>query len=281
LQKVFIGDVQGCATELEALLARAEFSYGADFELWLVGDLVNRGPDSLRVLERVRELSERGRARCVLGNHELSLLAVAWGLRERRAEDTFGDVLDAPDADDWIDWVRRLPLAETGRLGAQPFAMLHAASDPDWDLDTLRETASRIEARLRAPRAEARRFLAAAPGADPDRDALGRLTSCRSVAGARWSSELPEGDFEPWHAAWGARSHAYGIVYGHWSLQGLHVEPGLRGLDTGCVHEGRGRPGFLTAWIPDSSSRRPFDLPDAAFWQERARRRYYRGADDR
>jgi hypothetical protein len=170
---------------------------------------------------------------------------------------------------------------EAGRLGAQPFAMVHAAADPDWDLAALRETASRVEARLRGSRGDARNFLTMNAAADPERNALARMTSCRSVAGARWSTEPPEGDFEPWHAAWSRQEHGYGIVYGHWSLQGLHRAPWLRGIDTGCVHEGRGRPGFLTAWIPDPSSRRPFELPDDSFWQERARRRYYKGSDDR
>lgn len=276
MQRIFIGDVQGCADELTALLQRAEAVYGDGFEIWLVGDLVNRGPASLRVLRQVRELYLRGRARCVLGNHELSLLAVAWGLRERRPADTFADVLDAPDAEDWIDFVRNLPLAESGRLGAQQFAMVHAAAHPDWDLAALREAAARVEARLRADRRAAREFLAGDPASDPDRDALARLTSCRSVASGRWSPDPPDASSEAWHRAWGSRTHAYAIVYGHWSLQGLHVAPGLRGLDTGCVHEGRGRPGFLTAWIPDSATRRPFDVPDASFWQERARRPYYR-----
>lgn len=138
MQKVFIGDVQGCASELDALLERARQSYGAEFELWLVGDLVNRGPENLRVLERVRELAERGRARCVLGNHELSLLSAAWGLRQPKPSDTFEDVLESSEADDWVDWVRKLPLVETGRLGGQPFAMVHAAADPSSDLATLR-----------------------------------------------------------------------------------------------------------------------------------------------
>jgi bis(5'-nucleosyl)-tetraphosphatase (symmetrical) len=282
LQKIFIGDVQGCAEELGALLERAEGSFGEDFEAWFVGDLVNRGPQSLRVLHHVRELSRHGRARCVLGNHEVSLLAAAWGLRERRPADTFGEVLDAADADDWIDWLRGLPLVETGRLGAQPFAMLHAAAHPDWSLADLREIAARVEARLRADRQAAREFLASDPTSDPDRDALARLTSCRSVAASgRWSTEPPEGALEAWHRAWSSREHDYAIVYGHWSLQGLHVTPALRGLDTGCVHEGRGRPGYLTAWIPHPSTQRPFDIPDDRFWQERARRAYYRDVADR
>ena len=279
MQRVFLGDVQGCADELEAMLERARSAFGRDHEVWVVGDLVNRGPASLRVLQRVRELADAGRAHCVLGNHELSLISVAWGLRERRPADTFGDVLDAPDAEDWIDWLRRLPVALTGSLGAQSFAMLHAAAHPDWTLADLRRISARIEARLRAERKAARAFLASDPASDPDREALALLTSCRSIApDGRWSTEPPAGDYEAWHRPWSARAHEYGIVYGHWSLQGLHVATGLRGIDTGCVHEGRGRAGFLTTWIPDPSKRRPFDLPDDGFWQQRALGRYYREA---
>ena len=279
MQRVFVGDVQGCARELDALLERARSTFADDHEIWLVGDLVNRGPASLRVLQRVRELVDAGRARCVLGNHELSLLSVAWGLRARRPTDTFGDVLDAPDAEDWIDWLRRLPVAWTGRIGAQPLAMLHAAAHPDWSLADLRRIAGRVSERLGAERKAARAFLASDPETDPDREALALLTSCRSVArDGRWSTEPPAGDFEAWHGPWSERRHEYGIVYGHWSLQGLHVAPGLRGIDTGCVHEGRGRDGFLTAWIPDSSRRRPFDVPDDGFWQQRAFGKYYREA---
>ena len=273
-----MGDVQGCADELDALLARAERAYGADFEVWFVGDLVNRGPASLRVLERVRELSLQGRARCVLGNHEIALLSAAWGLRARRPSDTFQEVLDAPDVDAWVDWLRHLPLAETDLLGGQEFAMVHAATHPNWDISELRAAAARVETRLRADASTAREFLASAPASDPDRDALARLTSCRSVGpGESWSPDPPDAsDQTAWHRAWGKRGHDYAIVYGHWSLQGLHVADRLRGIDTGCVHEGRGRSGFLTAWIPDLSKRRPFDTPDGGFWQERARRPYYR-----
>jgi len=279
-QRIFIGDVQGCADELESLLARADATYGGAAELWIVGDLVNRGPASLRVLRRVRERMESGRARCVLGNHDLSLVMTAWGLRERRPTDTFGEVLDAPDAEAWVDWLRRLPLVEFGRLGGQSFAMLHAGAHPDWRLADLRRIAARVESRLRASRKAARTFLASDPASSPDREALDLLTCCRSVApDGHWSAEPPTGEFEAWHRAWSERAHDYAIAYGHWSLQGLHVAPGLRGLDTGCVHEGRGRPGFLTAWIPDQTKRRPFDIPDAGFWQERAHRAYYVGGD--
>ena len=147
-QPIFVGDVQGCADEFDELLERAAAAFGDGFELWLVGDLVSRGPYSLRVLHRVRELAEAGRARCVLGNHDVNLLRVAAGQRELSRADSVRDVLEAPDADEWIEWLRRRPLVATGRLGDRPFALVHAAVHPDWDLDELERRARRVEARL-------------------------------------------------------------------------------------------------------------------------------------
>jgi bis(5'-nucleosyl)-tetraphosphatase (symmetrical) len=281
-QRIFVGDVQGCADELEELLARVRDAFGGRFELWAVGDLVNRGPASRRVLAAVRELVDAGRARYVLGNHELSLLRVALGLRALAPLDTFGDVLGGPDASEWVEWLRRRPLVETGRLGRQRFALLHAAAHPEWGLDELERRARGVEARLGdRDRREALRLLAADPAEDPDRDLLGRLTSCRSAGrGGEWSASPPdEAGLPAWHASWSARGHRWGVVYGHWSLQGLHVAEKLRGLDTGCVHHGRGRDGFLTAWLPDPDAEEPFGLPDEAFWQVPARRAYYAHRD--
>jgi hypothetical protein len=186
-------------------------------------------------------------------------------------------VLAAPDADGRFDWLRRLPLLAPGRLGEPRFAMLHAAVHPDWGLEELVRRARRVEARLAATaRAEALALLAADARDDEDRDLLARLTQCRSVTPAgRWSPEPPAGARVAWHAQWSSRAHDYAVVYGHWSLQGLNVAPGLRGLDTGCVHHGRGRDGALTAWLPDPARTRPFDVPDARFWQVPAQRVYY------
>jgi bis(5'-nucleosyl)-tetraphosphatase (symmetrical) len=103
--QVFVGDVQGCDESSPSCSPRAG-EFGSEFELWSVGDLINRGPDNRGPLARVRELEERGRARCVLGNHELSLLKCWFGLREVSEFDTFQDVLDAPDAGEWVDWIR-------------------------------------------------------------------------------------------------------------------------------------------------------------------------------
>jgi bis(5'-nucleosyl)-tetraphosphatase (symmetrical) len=277
VQRIFVGDVQGCSDEFDALLERAASTYGGRFELWLVGDLVNRGPGSLRVLQRVRELVELRGARFVLGNHEVSLLCTAAGLRDLQPRDTFGEVLAAPDADEWMEWLRRRPLAATGRLGRQPFAMVHAAVHPDWDLQRLTEHARRVEARLGGGgRRDAERFLASDPREDPVRDDLARLTCCRSVTAAgAWSEDVPAEPGDAWHRRWAARGHGYGVVYGHWAMQGLHVMPWLRGLDTGCVHHGRGHEGRLTAWLPDPDDETPFEVPDEHFWQIPARRAYY------
>jgi len=287
--RIFIGDVQGCADELEELLAHASRELGGDFEVWSVGDLVNRGPDNLRVLARMRALHAEGRARIVLGNHEVGLLMRWLGVRSLGDTDTIRDILESDGADDWIRWLRGLPLVETGELAGRPFAMVHASVHPGWDLDALVAHARRAEQLLRELEpAELRRWLASTPdrcGDDP-RDDLDRLTRGRSVAeNGSWSDALPPTSADAWHHRWSEQRHAYGIVYGHWALQGLHVEAGLRGLDTACVHHGRddGRGGVtegrLTAWIPREGrargDRAPFDVPDDRFLQIGARQCYF------
>ena len=274
MQRIFAGDVQGCADELGDLVARVEHAFGRDFELWLVGDLVNRGPSNLRVLEQVRALQDDGRARVVLGNHELSLLRVAYGQRPLASGDTLQEVLEASDAESWLEWVRGLPLVETGRLGAQHFAMVHASVAPGWSLDDLAAGARRVEARLRESRREAERLLAARPEDDPDADVLGRLTRARSVdARGRWSSREPASPKDAWHRRWAAQDPDYGVVYGHWATQGLHVARNLRGLDTGCVYHGAYGDRFLTAWLPADDDAAPFAVPDERFWRVAARGR--------
>jgi bis(5'-nucleosyl)-tetraphosphatase (symmetrical) len=277
VQPIFVGDIQGCAEELKEILGRARARFGESFEAWFVGDLLNRGPESLRALEMVHALVEKGRARYVLGNHELGLLLASLGLRPLRPLDTAVEVLESPEASFWIEWLRRRPLVEDGVLGERPFAMVHAAAHPDWGLPELAARARAVEAKLADPNLKAvMRFLGAEAKTDPDRDLLDRLVHCRSVPGpGRWSREEPSRPEDAWHAAWTRRGHRYGVVYGHWAMQGLHVAPGLRGLDTGCVHHGRGRTGYLTAWIPELRRKDPFQIPDDGFWQVQARRRYY------
>jgi bis(5'-nucleosyl)-tetraphosphatase (symmetrical) len=274
VQRIFLGDVQGCADELEEILARARREFGNDFELWSVGDLVNRGPHSYRALARVRERVEAGRGQLVLGNHELALLARWLGVRPAGPSDTMEDLLERPDLDEWCEWLRRRPLALADELGASPFVMVHAAVAPDWSRAEALAAAREAEARLATP------DRAALAAALRERDAnFGRLVSCRSaLANGGWSAEPPDqlAGAEPWHAAWARVGHDYGVVYGHWAWQGLHVAPRLRGLDTGCVHHGRDRDGFLTAWLPDPRAQDAFAVPDARFWHVRAHRPYYR-----
>lgn len=278
MQPIFVGDVQGCGGELRELLARAEAALGPDgFELWLVGDLVNRGPDNLGLLREIRERVERGRCRYVLGNHELSLLRSALDLRDPQPLDTFEDVLEDPEIDGWVEWLRRRPLAEAGVLGDRPFVMTHAAVHPTWSLAEVGERARRVEARLGSDDGDAARaLLAAGPADDPLADDLGCFTRCRSVGrDGRWSSRDPRALEEAWHQRWTREGHGYGVVYGHFAVQGLHVAPLLRGLDTACVHNGWGRGGALTAWVPDLGRADPFAVPDDGFWQVDAHRRYY------
>jgi bis(5'-nucleosyl)-tetraphosphatase (symmetrical) len=275
VQRIFVGDVQGCADELGDLVERAHGAFGGNFELWLVGDLVNRGPASLRVLEQVRALSDAGRARFVLGNHELSLLRVAAGQRPYGPDDSFRDVLEA--GGDWLDWLRMQPLVMADRIAERRFAVLHAAAVPGWSLDALCERASRIEARLAESPKDSKRLLAARPDDDEDAELLARITRCRSVDGrGRWSSRAPDASRDAWHARWLSEKPDFGVVYGHWATQGLHVAPLLRGLDTGCVYHGLWGDRCLTAWLPEHGAEDPFATPDEGFWWIPARAQYLR-----
>ena len=286
MQKLFVGDVQGCAQELAELVARADDAFGAEWSLHLVGDVINRGPDNVRALALVRERCEAERGEMVLGNHEIGFLRAALGLARPRPSDTTGDLLALADRDEWIDWLRRRPLALAGQLGARPYAMVHAASHPAWDLGSLAVAARRVEAALRAPELDAvtdflgRSSDAASGGRGSPAEDLQRLVSCRSAGPAAdaWSAREPGADRRAWHAVWREAGHAHGIVYGHWAVQGLHVAPGLRGLDTGCVHHGRGGDRHLTGWLPDETRADPFALPDAGFWRVPAKRRYWNDA---
>ncbi len=246
-----IGDVQGCDRELAALLDALGFSRARD-RLWFVGDLVNRGPDSLAVLRRVRDLGEA--ATVVLGNHDLHLLAVAAGAGRLRDDDTLGEVLRAPDRDALLDWLSARPLLhEDHGLGV---CMLHAGLAPQWDLATARACAREFEQALRLdPRACFAGMYGGRPdlwderlrGADRLRfivncftrlryvDQAGRLVLKAKQAPARGR---PEG-LVPWFESPEARWHGPRIVFGHWSTLGYFADARVVALDTGCVWGGR------------------------------------------
>lgn len=238
-----IGDVQGCYAELRALLARVGFDPGRD-RLWLVGDLVNRGPQSLEVLRFVRALGDA--AVVVLGNHDLHLVAQHEGIERKRPDDTFTDVLAAPDAAPLVDWLRARPLMHVE--GA--WAMVHAGLLPQWSVDRAAALAREVEAALRAT--GYREFLQNMYGSKPERwdDSLAGWDRLRVIVNAMTRMRFcsPDGAMEfhatgstppvgcrPWFEA---RADERTLVFGHWSALGLQLRPRLAALDTGCVWGG-------------------------------------------
>ncbi|HEX6997403.1 MAG TPA: symmetrical bis(5'-nucleosyl)-tetraphosphatase [Gammaproteobacteria bacterium] len=242
-----VGDIQGCSAPFEELLERLAFDPARD-RLWLVGDLVNRGPDSLGVLRRVKALGDA--AVCVLGNHDLHLLATAAGSRSPRPSDTFADVLRAPDADELLDWLRRRPLLY--RDAAARRVLVHAGIPPQWNVHQAREHAEEIERLLRSD--AWREALATMYGDEPrlwreDLDDVARrrftingLTRMRycdrqgrldlTQTGAPGSQ--PRG-LVPWFDVPGRVELAHHIVFGHWAALGLLRRDDVTALDSGCV----------------------------------------------
>jgi bis(5'-nucleosyl)-tetraphosphatase (symmetrical) len=244
-----IGDIQGCHAEFLALLERLAFDPARD-RLWLTGDLVSRGPDSLAVLREVRALGER--AIVVLGNHDLHLLAMAWAPGNRKREAKLAAVLDAPDAAEILAWLAARPLLHSD--AALGWTLIHAGLPPQWTLADAEACAREIADALRANPSE---FLARMYGDEPDlwtpglagakrlRFAVNCLTRLRYVdrAGRLLLSlkgpvaDAPKGAM-PWFRHPERRTRADAIVFGHWSALGYHSEPGVRGLDAGCVWGG-------------------------------------------
>jgi bis(5'-nucleosyl)-tetraphosphatase (symmetrical) len=238
-----IGDVQGCFDELQSLLDRV--SFGEADRIWFVGDLVNRGPKSLEVLRFVRGLGER--AVVVLGNHDLHLVTQFEGFERTRKDDTFADVLVAPDARELVDWLRERPMmhVENG------YAMVHAGLLPQWTISKGLALGREVEAALRAP--TYREFLRNMYGSQPDEwsDALAGWDRLRVIVNAmtrmRFCTSGGKMDFRskattapPGYRAWfDLRQDEHTVVCGHWSALGLKTTPKLAALDSGCVWGGR------------------------------------------
>jgi bis(5'-nucleosyl)-tetraphosphatase (symmetrical) len=260
-----VGDIQGCASALDRLLDEIAFSPSRD-HVYVLGDLVNRGPGSLATLRRLRGLGAA--ASCVLGNHDWHLLAVAAGVRPRHRSDTLDDILDAPDREDWLAWVRtrRMAVFEHGWL------MLHAGVVQQWDLATTLQLAAELEQNLR--QRPPREFLAAMFGNEPlcwsdslDGDerlrfTLNTLTRIRFVADdgtlefqTKDGADAAPPGFRPWFDVPGRRTAGLPIAFGHWSSLGLVEREDLLGLDTGCVWGGR-----LTAVRIDGDGREVFHV---------------------
>jgi bis(5'-nucleosyl)-tetraphosphatase (symmetrical) len=240
-----IGDVQGCMDSLERLLSAIDYQRGRD-RLWLVGDLVNRGPRSLDTLRWARAQGDAVVA--VLGNHDLHLLARAAGTTEAKRRDSLDDVLAAPDRDELIDWLRARPLVHV----EDGMVLVHAGLHPRWTAERARALAGELEAGLRAP--AWKQWLAQLGGAAPrwseslegaarvrallsffvrvrccDRDDAEPVTDFDGAP-----EDAPEGTV-PWYAlpdpAWADHT----VIFGHWAAHGLRMGERWIATDAGCV----------------------------------------------
>jgi bis(5'-nucleosyl)-tetraphosphatase (symmetrical) len=243
-----IGDVQGCHAALEALLDRVGFNATRD-RLWFVGDLVNRGPQSVEVLRFVRGLGSA--AVVVLGNHDLHLLTSAAGLAKPRSDDTLDDVLNAPDRDHLLEWLRFRPMVHA----EDEYFLVHAGLLPAWSTAQAQDLAAEVEHELRVKRY--RDFLAELYGSRPAAwsDALTGMDRLRVIVNAMTRMRFVSADgtmefatkgeaanappgYMPWFDVPRRASRNAAVVCGHWSALGLRIRPDLLALDTGCVWGG-------------------------------------------
>jgi bis(5'-nucleosyl)-tetraphosphatase (symmetrical) len=264
--RYLVGDVQGCNDALGRLLGVLDFSPSRD-HLVVLGDLVNRGPDSLGALRRLRDLGAS--ADCLIGNHDLHLLAVAHGVRAAHRSDTLGDILAAPDRDAWLDWVRTRPLA----LRTDGWLCVHAGVVPQWDAARTLALAAEVQALLAGP--DLRAFLQVMYGNEPARwddrlvgadrwrfviNTLTRIRFCSAdgtleLKTKEGAGAAPPG-FHPWFEAPGRATAGTPMAFGHWSTLGLIERPDLLALDTGCLWGGA-----LTAVRVDGGRREIVQVP--------------------
>ena len=249
-----VGDVQGCWREVEALLLNVQFK-DSDGR-WVGGDLITRGPDSLRVLRELREF--RAQTRIVLGNHDLHFLAIVFGGHSAGAKDTFDALLAADDVEELAHWLRRQKLLHTG-FG---HTMVHAGLPPQWDLKHAQTYAQEVEAVIGQSDQDAetadityRDFFAAMYGNKPSHwdPALTGMERLRCIVNylTRMRLLYPDGSLDfahkgpvrdlpqgltPWFASEPGQRDGQTVLFGHWaSLNGDARAPGCVALDTGCV----------------------------------------------
>ncbi len=247
-----IGDLQGCDGPLQRLLDRLDFSPSRD-TVFLLGDLVNRGPASAEVLRRLMGYGDA--ARCLLGNHDLHLLAAAHGIRPPHRLDTLHGILEAPDRPALIDWLRHQHLALRETLQGQDILMVHAGVLPSWSAETTMALAAEVQTALRGP--DLAGFLGqmygntptqwsnALQGADRLRvivNALTRLRFCTADGVMEFESKegaggSPEG-YLPWFDVPGRQTASMAVAFGHWSTLGWLGRSDVLSLDTGCVWGG-------------------------------------------
>ncbi len=240
-----IGDLQGCCDPLKRLLDQVKFDPARD-QVWLVGDLVNRGPQSAETLRFIRGLGNA--AVPILGNHDLHLLVAASGYTKQYAGDTLADVLDAPDREELLHWLRQQKLMHADR----GYAMVHAGLLPQWGIAKALSLAGEVEAVLRGDDHDA--FLRPLYGNKPsawhdkltgdDRlrvivNAMTRMRLCNADGNMEFTHKLapvnmPPG-YMPWYDVPGRASADTPVLFGHWASLGLLLRDDVVGLDSGCV----------------------------------------------
>lgn len=243
-----VGDIQGCYSELQQLLEQIRFDPAQD-QLWLVGDLVNRGPDSAQVLRLVKSLGDS--AITVLGNHDLHLLAVAEGAAELHHSDTLDGLLNAPDRDELLTWLRQQRLLHE----QDGYVLVHAGLLPQWSVKQARSLAHEVESALRGD--DYATFLARMYGNAPHGwdDGLTGYKRLRVITNALTRMRIctPQGEMEfkfkgeveripqgylPWFEVPKRASSDATVIFGHWSALGLKIQPSVIALDTGCLWGG-------------------------------------------
>ncbi len=242
-----IGDVQGCYEPLMRLLDKIKLSY--QDRLWFCGDLVNRGPQSLETLRYIQSLGER--ARVVLGNHDLHLLAVAAGVKKTKTHDTLNNILNAPDKTKLLNWLKKQPLfIHDPQLN---FSMSHAGFPPCWSLQEAKKHSKEIETLLQSPKCHS--LLSNLYGNTPTKwhKELDGWTRARLIVNflTRMRYLTKQGDLAlgfkghpnqapenllPWYTLPNPGLEHTHMVFGHWAaLEGQVDHPKLYALDTGCV----------------------------------------------
>ena len=248
-----IGDIQGCDDAFAQLLQTVDFSASRD-TLYVLGDLVNRGPKSAQVLRRCMQAGDSMRA--LLGNHDLHLLAASQGLRRQSKRDTLAQVLDAPDRDALLDWLRQQPLVRLHtNAKSEQLLMVHAGVLPQWTVQDCLHLNREVQTVLQ--NADFARFLQNMYGNLPDRwsadlqgddrlrcivNAFTRLRFCSAEGvmdfdSAESADQAPEG-LMPWFDVPGRASADTAMAFGHWSTVGHINRPNLLAMDTGCVWGG-------------------------------------------
>lgn len=242
-----IGDLQGCFDELSALLAKLEFNHGRD-TLWLVGDIVNRGPQSLECLQFI--MAHESSVQTVLGNHDLHLLAILYGDGRQKKHDTLSDIIAHRDCAKMRDWLRHQPLM----LHNSSHVLVHAGLLPEW---TVAEAQSHADEVQRYLIAEPKRYFTHMYGNSPARwqtsltghdrrrmitNVFTRMRTLEADGSLNFDykgtyDRIPAGQ-QAWFDASGRRHLSHTVVFGHWSALGLHAEHQVCALDTGCLWGG-------------------------------------------